>query len=330
MIDDEFDDELRELKREIIESRGLIIKTNNLTNALSADLKSIAKRQQGYERRSFGTAPRRTWSSSSSSSSRSSWPGTRASTRFGPRPSRPGRRSTGSRASSRTRQKRDEDRAKAEARAASFYELVRQGKRAEVVEQFEAFNKEPLTKTELAVFADAVERARGELSIASYHQGLDHARVGRWHEAAQALEEALRYKDDASHSPLARYNLADAYRHLARQRDAIPILIQLSEASPDKEVMDDATYLLAQCLIDIQAWNDAKNTLRSFVRRFSDSPYFNEVRTQFAENQSSPLSGSFFTTSTSKGRQGEGGRAPGGLPSSTKVRFPSMRSSVAR
>src|SRR5579863_6276388 len=47
----EVDDELREIKREIIESRGLVIKTNNLTNALSADIKSIAKRQQSYERR---------------------------------------------------------------------------------------------------------------------------------------------------------------------------------------------------------------------------------------------------------------------------------------
>src|SRR5579859_2448029 len=45
------DEELREVKREIIESRGLVIKTNNLTNALSADIKSIAKRQQTYERR---------------------------------------------------------------------------------------------------------------------------------------------------------------------------------------------------------------------------------------------------------------------------------------
>ena len=40
----EVDDELRDIKREIIESRGLVIKTNNLTNALSADIKSIAKR----------------------------------------------------------------------------------------------------------------------------------------------------------------------------------------------------------------------------------------------------------------------------------------------
>src|SRR5271167_1390665 len=47
----EVDDELQEIKREIIESRGLVIKTNNLTNALSADIKSIAKRQQTYERR---------------------------------------------------------------------------------------------------------------------------------------------------------------------------------------------------------------------------------------------------------------------------------------
>src|ERR1700752_1505657 len=45
------DEELRDIKREIIESRGLVIKTNNLTNALSADVKSIAKRQQQYERR---------------------------------------------------------------------------------------------------------------------------------------------------------------------------------------------------------------------------------------------------------------------------------------
>src|SRR5450432_2282580 len=47
----EVDEELAEIKREVIESRGLVIKTNNLTNALSADLKSIAKRQQSYERR---------------------------------------------------------------------------------------------------------------------------------------------------------------------------------------------------------------------------------------------------------------------------------------
>src|SRR5690606_5999419 len=45
--------DLEEIKREIVEGRSLTIKTNNLVNALSADLKSIAKRQQQYERRIF-------------------------------------------------------------------------------------------------------------------------------------------------------------------------------------------------------------------------------------------------------------------------------------
>ena len=43
--------ELEEIKREIVESRSLSIKSNNLVNALAADIKSIAKRQQGQERR---------------------------------------------------------------------------------------------------------------------------------------------------------------------------------------------------------------------------------------------------------------------------------------
>ena len=59
--------------------------------------------------------------------------------------------------------------------------------------------------------------------------------------------------------------------------------MNLSEASADKEYLDDATYLLAQCLVDIQAWNDAKTALRSFIRRFPSSTYINEVRTQLAE-----------------------------------------------
>ena len=281
----EFDEELRELKREIIETRGLIIKTNNLTNALSADLKSIAKRQHGYERRLI-------WNSATAYvvfvvvvfiALKLAWDARVDAVRAETEQTR----QSVERLSRELKeaQKRDEERSKAEVRAATFYDLIRQGKKTELVEQFDALGKERLTKTELSVFTDAVERARGELSFAAYHQGLDHARVGRWHEAATSLEEALRYKDDASHSPSARYSVADAYRHLNRQRDAIPILIQLSEASADKEVMDEATLLLAQCQLDIQAWNDAKNTLRAFLRRFPSSPLALDARTTLAEVQ---------------------------------------------
>src|SRR5689334_4417620 len=143
---DEFDEEVRELKREIIETRGLIIKTNNLTNALSADLKSIAKRQHGYERRLI-------WNSATAYvvfvvvvfiALKLAWDARVDAVRAETEQTR----QSVDRLSRELKeaQKRDEERSKAEARAATFYDLIRQGKKTEVVDQFEALGKERLTK----------------------------------------------------------------------------------------------------------------------------------------------------------------------------------------
>ena len=278
-----FDEELREIKREIIESRGLVIKTNNLTNALAADLKSIAKRQQGAERRLAVTSATAyvVFVLVSFIFLKFAWDARVDAVKAETEESRKSAERTAREL--KDAQKRDEDRARAASHAAAFYELVRQSKRVDALEQWEPLRKEPLTKAEAAFFADAVDRFRGELSIAAYQQGLDHGRTGRWHEAASAFEESLRYKDDAAHSPSARYRLAEADRKLGKQRDAITILLPLSETSADKEILDDATWLLAQCQLDIQAWNDAKTTLRNFVRRFPDSPLALDVKTALAD-----------------------------------------------
>ncbi|MBW2261080.1 MAG: hypothetical protein JRG91_03825, partial [Deltaproteobacteria bacterium] len=45
------EEEVKDIKKEIVESRGLAIRTNNLVNSLGSDIKAIAKRQAGYERR---------------------------------------------------------------------------------------------------------------------------------------------------------------------------------------------------------------------------------------------------------------------------------------
>ncbi|MGK3989030.1 tetratricopeptide repeat protein [Sorangium sp. So ce136] len=279
----DFDDELREIKREIVESRGLIIKTNNLTNALAADLKSISKRQMAYERRAF-------WNSASANLLfvivvigvvKLAWDARVDAVQAETKGARD--RIEKHEADLKEMQQRSDARAKAESDAAAFYELIRAERRQEVIEGFEALRKAPLTRAELAFFTDAVDQARSELSIKSYQTGLDHMRTGRWHEAAVAFEDAIRQKETASHTPSARLNLARAYRRLNRQRDAIPLLMTLSEASPDREVMDDATFLLAECLLDIQAWNDAKTTLRSFIRRFPDSAFINDARLALAD-----------------------------------------------
>ncbi len=280
---DQFDDELREIKREIVESRGLIIKTNNLTNALAADLKTISKRQLGFERRAF-------WNSASANLLfvvvvigvvKLAWDARIDAVQADTKQAK--EKITKLETDLKDMQRRADERTRAESAAAAFYELVRAGRRQEIIDGFEALRKEPLSRAELAFFTDAVDQARTELSIKSYQMGLDHLRTGRWHEAAVAFEDAVRLKETSAHAASARLHLARAYRRLNRQRDAIPLLMSLSEASPDKEVVDDAMFLLCECLIDIQAWNDAKTNLRSFIRRFPDSALINDARMALAD-----------------------------------------------
>jgi TolA-binding protein len=274
----EVDDELREIKREIIESRGLVIKTNNLTNALSADIKSIAKRQQGYERRIA-------WNSA-----------TAyvvfvvvvfAALKFAVDARVDAIEATSKHLheeSARMKQEvddlkqREDERKAAELEAAKFYDLVKQGKRVDLIRGWETMKSKPLTKAEGQFLADAVDRARAEQATQLYVQGLESARLQRWQEAAGAFEESLRYQDNGAVSQQAKLELSGAYRKLHRQKDAILLLEALTEQSGDKEVQDDALEQLAWCQTEMESYNDAKNTWRTLLRKFPESHYAPEAK----------------------------------------------------
>jgi TolA-binding protein len=274
----EVDDELRDIKREIIESRGLVIKTNNLTNALSADIKSIAKRQQGYERRLA-------WNSATAYV-------VFVVVVFAALKFAVDARVDAIDATSKhlrdenARMKQDLDEAReqiaghnaAELEAARFYDLVKDGRRVDVIKGWEAVKGKPLTKSEAQFFADAVEKAKVEQSTQLYLQGLDSVRLQRWQEAAGAFEESIKYDDTAPVSPQAKLELAEAYRKLHKQKDAIAILAPLTEQPVDREVLDDALEQLAWCQTEVEAYNDAKNTWRTLLRKFPDSHFAPEAK----------------------------------------------------
>ncbi|HZU81751.1 MAG TPA: tetratricopeptide repeat protein [Polyangiaceae bacterium] len=274
----EVDDELRDIKREIIESRGLVIKTNNLTNALSADIKSIAKRQQAYERR-FA------WNSATAYV-------VFVIVVFGALKFVVDARVEAIEATSkhlrdesaRMKQELDElkqreaDRHAGELEAAKFYNVVREGKRVDIVRGWETVKTKALTKTESQLLSDAVDKARVEQATLLYLQGLESSRLQRWQEAASAFEESLHYDEAGAFTPQAKLELSNAYRKLHRQKDAIPLLLQLAEQNVDKEVQDDALDQLAWCQTEMESYNDAKNTWHTLLRRFPDSHFAPEAK----------------------------------------------------
>jgi TolA-binding protein len=279
---DDFGEELEEIKREIVESRSLTIKTNNLVNGLSADIHGIGKRQQGYER-------------SLKFSSVGFYALVLGLVLMGSKlvvDARVDAERVLSKAlmddvdrlgkELKLLESREEARVQAERRAVEFQELIGSQNRAEAIKRWPEVSKLALTRTERVSFERAVERFRNEMSVIAYTTGLEHIRAQRWHEAERALRSSLENKEDTTHSDEARYQLARTLRTLGRQREAISILLELSEGSTSRDVTDDASILLAQAQADIEAWNDAKNTLRTFLRRFPNSPHRNQARTELA------------------------------------------------
>lgn len=272
------DEEIREIKKEIIESRGLTIKTNNLINSLGADIKSIAKRQAGYERRfnwngafflvtvaAISFLGLKFASDARIREIESTMDQLRAQV-------------TELETDLTEETRRAEERARAESRASEFYDLIRQQRRAEVVEQYPQITQEQLSRAETDFFRDTYDRFRLDLSIAAYQNGLELVRNGRYAEAAEKFQESIRLRDEAAHIPSVKFQLAKALEELGRQSEAIVYARQVIEQQVDRELQDDATWLLARCAEDMDDIDTAREALRTLIRRWPRSSLARDAR----------------------------------------------------
>jgi TolA-binding protein len=272
------DDEFREIKREIIESRGLVIKTHNATNALAADVKAVARRQAAYERRlSVNSAVAYVLFTALTFGGLKLW--LDASVRERTQENRNIQQQLDRVRQENSNLQRDRDqRSQLESRTLAFYDLVREGKRQEAVEAWAALRREHIAPAEAAFFQDVVDRFRTDLSMQAYERGIEHARLARYVQAYEAFDESIRLREDASHIPRVRLAQGDALRHLGRHREAVVVLQSVVDAA-DSDSADDALYLIARCQVDLNQYPDARTTLRTLIRRFPYGSIAQEART---------------------------------------------------
>jgi TolA-binding protein len=274
----EVDEEIREIKKEIIESRGLVIKTNNLTNALGADIKAIAKRQATHERRTW-------WNSVVAYALLG------AACLFGFRflldvsvREMEAEKENLEQEVKRLRSavdeevKRAEKRAQAEAKAVQFLELVKQKHRAEVIQRWNGLNKEQLSPAERSMFRDVVARFQSELSTEAYQNGLELVRTGRFAEATESFQDSIRLDEGAAHVPHARYQLGIAYQKLGKAAQAKLELERVIDQGSDKEIHPDATLALAQTLDELGDLDGARAQLRKLLAKWPRSALIPDAR----------------------------------------------------
>ncbi|HVZ33969.1 MAG TPA: tetratricopeptide repeat protein [Polyangiaceae bacterium] len=274
----EIEEEIREIKKEIIESRGLVIKTNNIANTLGSDIKTIAKRQAAHERRAW-------WNSIAAYALLG------AACLFGFRllldasvreieleKENLQQEVKRLRGALDQEVQRAEKRVQAETRAMQFLELVQNQRRAEAVERFRELDKEQLSPAERALFREIVERFHAELSAEAYQAGLELARAGRITDAAERFEAAIRLDESAAHAAKARYQLAEAERQLGKYAQAKLEVERVLEQNSDRDIHAAATLLLARILDELGDGDGARAQLRKLLAKYPHSSVLLDAR----------------------------------------------------
>ena len=279
----EIEEFLRELKKEIIEARALIIKSNNLVNSLAAEVRSIARRQASYERRI-------------------SWNSIAAYVLFAIL-AYLGIRLAFAHQESRYLAELDEavqatEKLKKEIKALksktkshprdekeilALHQMIHDGNREQALDAYVKLDKDVLTETEKALFKDQIEAVRAHLSILKYNKGLGLVQKKKWPEAVESFKESLDLKKDAGHAPAARIEMANALRLQGKPREAIAILQKLIEEHLDRELADDAYWVLALCFDEAHQKDEAVAILRNLIRQYPDSQYVRMARIKIGD-----------------------------------------------
>ena len=274
----DIDDEVREIKKEIIESRTLIIKTNNLINALGADIKSIAKRQENYERR-FN------WNSwvvyiiiaalcffglSLASDARIGAIRTEMSTLE--------TQVEELQSELADEVRRASERASAAANAAKLYELIQAEKRTQVIKDYQSLPKEALSATEAAYFRDVERQFRLDLSIQANQKGLELARTNRQSDAIEQFQKAIELRADGPHIPQVQYNLARALRRIGRPAEALVFAQRVAKQTTDRALQPDGWWMTALCARDLRDLDTAREALKTLIKKYPRSALNRDAR----------------------------------------------------
>lgn len=272
------EEEVKDIKKEIVESRGLAIRTNNLVNSLGSDIKAIAKRQAGYERRfTLNSAVAYIiFSILTFVGLNMAYLAQRAKLKS--------EKEEVQTSLEKLKEELDEmkkgqrARERGEKAIQEFYQMVHDHRIEDAIAAYPKAMTYPLTDIEKAFFKDQVDTMRAEFSLAKFQEGLGKAQGKKWKEAEDLYREAIGLKQDATHIPRVRLELAIALRMQGRQKEAIAELSDLMGETLERDIADDVMYQLGVCYAEVHMVDEAKKTLKNMINKFPTCQWVKPAR----------------------------------------------------
>jgi tetratricopeptide (TPR) repeat protein len=258
-------EDLRELHKEISEAHAIATRTHNAVATLAASLKEVVTRQDKYERglnlNSFvayvlftvllGGGFFMLYRS-------------RAGRLVVERDAAVRKRDEAVEAAAASRKElalRDD----AARKATEFWQLLRDGKRADLIAKYPEIKGEHLTATEAQVFQEGVTRARNELVEQALADGLDAIKQEQWKRAITELKRGLAFEEDGPHSAQLHYYYGLALTKLGDYQEAAHQLDLAIAGGAERTVGADARYHLATALEALRQLDRARTEYNKFA-----------------------------------------------------------------
>lgn len=252
------DTTLDALYKEVIEARNLAIKTDNLVKNLGAEIKQVARRQEAHQRKNL-------FNSAVAYVLFVALIFTGLYLAFDAKISAAREEVVHFTARNESLRGRLEDvegelerRREAEDRAYQFFELLENGNRDEVVEQFTEVQAQIIDRAMIELLRDRVDEITYSLAEESYREGMQYIRQDNWSDARDAFQNSLNHRERTPWEPELNYYLAVALYNLEDYEGALHFFdLALASEELDESNQAYARYRRGEALQSIGSYEAA-------------------------------------------------------------------------
>ena len=263
------DQVVRELRSDMIESRNLTIKTDNLIKNLSADIRQIGKRQEMFEKRFV-------FNSVMAYVLFSVIIFTTLYLAFQAQVSREHAAVEAAQDRIRVLEQGEtslkgelDRRVLAEKEAYSLYRLIEEGKKDEVLAQFPTVRGKLINRGEKELLSAAVADINRELGSSAFEFGRQEFRKRDYEKARDALLKSVRHVEKAHYSPKLHYFLGMSLYQLSDFAGSVEQLRKALQFKHDRSSSNEAVIHLAMALDKLNRGGEARAAYEYYVKRFA-------------------------------------------------------------
>lgn len=281
----EVEKELGELKREVIEARNLVIKTDNLLKNLHAEVKTVGKRQDDFQKRQ--------WISSGVT-----YAGFAVLCLVGAIALSSARAASANSERERLEKQVSELNAQAEkqrADAAAVVNAQRQAsevyklmttlpgdERLKGVDALVKLDTSKLSSLERQSLNDRAELLRREIGQAAFERGKSAFRRNDMEETVKELSRFVAMNPDTADLLDASFFLGVAHNQLRQHDKAVALLSQFVDQDKKSKTRDYGMLLLAQSLQETKQYDKGADVMRAAIGEYPNSQFASQFRGRLA------------------------------------------------